>query len=58
MSEVPRIEQGDPHVAAQLLPLIYDELRRLAATDKTAAETPGEPHRNRHRTLAIGFTSG
>src|SRR5262249_21732405 len=25
------IEQGDPHAAAQLLPLVYDELRRLAA---------------------------
>jgi len=26
------IEQGDPQAAAQLLPLVYDELRRLAAT--------------------------
>jgi RNA polymerase sigma factor (TIGR02999 family) len=25
------IEQGDPHAAAQLLPLVYDELRKLAA---------------------------
>jgi hypothetical protein len=25
------IEQGDPHVAEKLLPLIYDELRKLAA---------------------------
>ena len=35
MSEVTRIlsaiEQGDPHAASQLLPLVYDELRRLAA---------------------------
>jgi RNA polymerase sigma factor (TIGR02999 family) len=35
MTEVTRIlsaiEQGDPHAAAQLLPLVYDELRRLAA---------------------------
>jgi hypothetical protein len=35
MSEVTRIlcaiEQGDPHAAEQLLPLVYDELRRLAA---------------------------
>src|SRR5262249_55629530 len=35
MSEVTRIlsaiEQGDPSAAAQLLPLVYDELRRLAA---------------------------
>src|SRR5260370_40070000 len=25
------IEQGDPHAAEQLLPLVYEELRRLAA---------------------------
>jgi hypothetical protein len=25
------IEQGDPHAAEQLLPLVYDELHRLAA---------------------------
>jgi RNA polymerase sigma factor (TIGR02999 family) len=35
MSEVTRIlsslERGDPYAAAQLLPLVYDELRRLAA---------------------------
>ena len=27
------IDQGDAHAAAQLLPLVYDELRRLAAAD-------------------------
>jgi RNA polymerase sigma factor (TIGR02999 family) len=26
-----RLEQGDPHAAAELLPLVYDELRKLAA---------------------------
>jgi len=35
MSEVTRIlsaiEQGDPHAPEQLLPLVYDELRKLAA---------------------------
>ena len=35
MNEVTRIlsaiEQGDPHAAEQLLPLVYNELRRLAA---------------------------
>jgi ECF sigma factor len=35
MSEVTRIlsaiEHGDPRVAAELLPLVYDELRTLAA---------------------------
>ena len=35
------IEQGDPHAAAQLLPLIYDELRQLAA-QKLAQEKPGQ----------------
>ncbi len=35
------IEQGDPHAAGQLLPLIYDELRRLAA-QKMAQESPGQ----------------
>jgi RNA polymerase sigma factor (TIGR02999 family) len=35
------IEQGDPQVAGQLLPLVYDELRRLAA-QKLAHEKPGQ----------------
>lgn len=35
------IEQGDPHAADQLLPLVYDELRKLAA-QKMAQETPGQ----------------
>jgi RNA polymerase sigma factor (TIGR02999 family) len=45
MSDVTRIlsaiEQGDPHAAAQLLPLIYEELRQLAAR-KLAQEKPGQ----------------
>jgi RNA polymerase sigma factor (TIGR02999 family) len=45
MSEVTRtlyaIEGGDPHAAGQLLPLVYDELRRLAA-HKLAQERPGQ----------------
>jgi RNA polymerase sigma factor (TIGR02999 family) len=45
MSEVTRIlsavEQGDAAAAAQLLPLVYDELRRLAA-QKLASEKPGQ----------------
>jgi RNA polymerase sigma factor (TIGR02999 family) len=44
MSEVTRIlsaiEHGDPHAAEHLLPLVYDELRRLAA-EKMAQEKPG-----------------
>jgi RNA polymerase sigma factor (TIGR02999 family) len=35
------IEQGDPHAAEQLLPLVYDELRRLAA-QHLAQEKPGQ----------------
>src|SRR5437870_216453 len=35
------IEQGDPHAAGQLLPLVYEELRQLAA-QKLACEKPGQ----------------
>ena len=35
------IQQGDPHAASRLLPLVYDELRRLAA-QKVAHEQPGQ----------------
>jgi RNA polymerase sigma factor (TIGR02999 family) len=35
------IEQGDPHAAEQLLLLVYDELRKLAA-QKLAQEKPGQ----------------
>lgn len=45
MNEVTRIlsdlEPGDPHAAEKLLPLIYDELRRLA-TQRLAQEKPGQ----------------
>jgi RNA polymerase sigma factor (TIGR02999 family) len=45
MSDVTRIlsaiEQGDPNAAGQLLPLVYDELRKLAA-QKLAVERPGQ----------------
>jgi RNA polymerase sigma factor (TIGR02999 family) len=45
MNEVTRIlsaiEQGDPHAAAQLLPLVYEELRQLA-TVQMAREKPGQ----------------
>ena len=44
MSDVTRIisaiEQGDRQAADQLLPLVYDELRKLAAA-RIAAEKPG-----------------
>ena len=45
MSDVTRIleaiEQGDPKAADQLLPLVYEELRKLAAA-KMAQEKPGQ----------------
>src|SRR5216683_1889086 len=45
MSDVTQIlnavEQGDPHAAEQLLPLVYEELRQLAA-QKLAQENPGQ----------------
>jgi len=45
MHEVTRIlsaiEQGDPYAAEQLLPLVYQELRRIAA-EKMAHEKPGQ----------------
>jgi RNA polymerase sigma factor (TIGR02999 family) len=45
MNEVTRIlsaiDEGDPHAAEQLLPLVYDELRKLAA-QKLSQEKPGQ----------------
>src|SRR5499427_8311965 len=45
MSDVTRvlsaIDEGDPHAAEQLLPLVYQELRQLAA-QKLAQEKPGQ----------------
>src|SRR5438046_3918188 len=45
MTDVTRIlaaiDQGDPQAAKQLLPLVYDELRSLAA-QKLAQEKPGQ----------------
>jgi DNA-directed RNA polymerase specialized sigma24 family protein len=45
MSEITRIlcaiDQGDPSAAEQLLPLVYDELRNLAA-QRLARERPGQ----------------
>src|SRR5437016_11065714 len=45
MNDVTRIlsaiEQGDPRAAEQLLPLVYDELRKLAV-ERMAQEKPGQ----------------
>jgi hypothetical protein len=56
MSEVTHvldaIEGGDPSAGAQLLPLVYNELRKLAAA-KLALEKPGQtvPVRESHSTF-------
>ena len=57
------INQGGPHAAAQLLPLVYDELRQLAA-QKMAREKPGQTlqatalvHEAYIRLVASGDTS-
>jgi hypothetical protein len=36
-----RVQQGDPKAAGELLPLVYDKLRRLAAA-KIAQQAPGQ----------------
>ena len=72
MSDVTRIlsaiEQGDPHAAEQLLPLVYDELRKLAAAEAGPGEArpdaPGHgpgprglPAAGRRRTQAQHWNS-
>ena len=50
MKEVTQIlsdlAQGDAHAAEQLLPLVYEELRKLAAA-RMVEEAPGNTRRNR-----------
>jgi hypothetical protein len=57
MSEVTRIlsaiDQGDRSAADQLFPLVYDELRKLAA-QKLAQEKPGQTL-DAHRAGALGL---
>src|SRR5438552_1873708 len=68
MNEVTRvlsaIEGGDPHAAEQLLPLVYQELRQLAA-QRLAQEKPGQTleatalvHEAYLRLVASGDASG
>jgi RNA polymerase sigma factor (TIGR02999 family) len=68
MNDVTRIlsavEQGDPHAAAELLPLVYEELRQLAA-QRLAQEKPGQTlqatalvHEAYLRLVASGEPSG
>jgi hypothetical protein len=41
------LEKGDPHAASRLLPLVYDELRKLAAQrmaqEQAGADAPAHP---------------
>ena len=58
MTEVTRIltaiEKGDPHAAEQLLPLVYDELRNLAAQRLAQKDQP----RKNGMFDAVGLTLG
>ena len=58
MSDVTRIlsqiEEGDPSAAEQLLPLVYDELRKLAA-QKMAQEKPGQEPSRKTRLRRVDF---
>ena len=51
------IERGDPHAAQQLLPLVYDELRRLAA-QKLAQEKPGAIARKLEASGHVTYDNG
>jgi hypothetical protein len=42
------LEQGDPHAAEELLPLVYQELRKLAAR-RMAQEQPGQTLQHKRR---------
>ena len=60
MSEVTQIlsaiERGDPHAAEQLLPLVYDQLRKVAA-QKLAHEKPGHTLQPTAEVLGISPTT-
>ena len=52
-----RIESGDPSAAAQLLPLVYEELRKLAAA-KMAQEKPGQTLSCRDKPVTLELEIG
>jgi DNA-binding GntR family transcriptional regulator len=56
MADVTRIlsaiESGDPTAAAELLPLVYDELRKLAAA-RLSNGSRGEPQRHPSSTFGL-----
>ena len=61
MSDVTRIlkaiEQGDGQAAEELLPLVYEELRKLAAA-KLANEKPGQTLSCRVKSVTSEFETG
>ena len=52
-----QIEEGDASAADKLLPLVYDELRKLAAA-KLAHEKPGQTLEATERTEAVSSIRG
>jgi hypothetical protein len=58
MTDVTRIlsaiEQSDPQAAAHLLPLVYDELRKLASA-RLAAEKPVRKTGDEHGGHTVGI---
>lgn len=61
MTDVTRIlnaiEQGDDRAAEKLLPLVYEELRKLAAA-KLANEKPGQTLLCRVKSVTLEFETG
>ena len=51
-----RVQQGDPQAAEELLPLVYEELRKLAA-HKMANEAPGHTLQPTALVHEAGFAS-
>jgi hypothetical protein len=43
------IAEGDPHAASELLPLVYDELRRLAAQKLANERSRGKRSRRKRQ---------
>ena len=41
-----KVESGDPHAAEELLPLVYDELRKLAGSSDSSGKTRADAASN------------
>ena len=52
-----QIEDGDGQAAEKLLPLVYDELRKLAAA-RMAQENPGQTLSCRVKSVTLEFETG